>query len=145
MPLPGSLRTVFTEHLDRYRSMSVATSDRRGHVNCATVYFIHEDGERLYFASNEKTLKARHLLENPHIAITLSDGSDSGLGLQVRGLAEPLAAGPKRERIKAALERRYPEAKAFFDVEGMTFFEVQSSERFIINFGWGVDWRQAVS
>ena len=138
------LQATDVEYVDRHRTMSLATTDGRGAVNNATVYFTREDSGALVFGAQAGTTKARHIEANPAIGITMDDGGATAVGVQIRGRAVEIVDTEERDRVRALLQKRHPAAAAFYDQDSVRFFRVQAVERFLINFAWGVDWRQKV-
>jgi hypothetical protein len=142
--VPDDLRTLYFNYLERYRAMALATANPTGTVNCSTVFFAYDEGGRLYFAASGETLKARNAIANPSVGAAMDDGGATPLGVQVRGRAELLADGPLVEDARERLRRRHPTVGHHLDKPGMRFFRVTPTECFLINFSWGVDWRERV-
>lgn len=133
----------YLSYLDKYKSMALATTTGAGDVGCATVLFARDDDGRIYFSANKHTRKVRRLGDNPRVAIALSD--DQGTrGVQIAGTAEQLGDGPEVEKARRLLIDRHPQNKKYFDDAGSSFFRVSATERVLINFAWGIDWRRTV-
>lgn len=72
--------------------MGLTSSDNKGNLWPATVYYIVDDDMNLYFMSNPKTLHGRNISENSHVACTIADSdqkmSDDKVGIQLSGSCE---------------------------------------------------------
>lgn len=135
-----NLPSLFIQALDRYATLCVATADTTGTVDCASVFFAH-DGNTLYFATAAGTTKADNLGRRANVAMATDDRNTTGV--QLRGLARALQGGAAAEARRLLLER-HPKIEKFLDKPGTVFFAVKPTERFLINFAWGVDWRLTV-
>jgi uncharacterized protein YhbP (UPF0306 family) len=137
-------KQLLLEYLGKYRTMSLATSDGAGEVNCATVCYAFDDGGRLYFGCSSKTLKARHLGQNSRVGVTMDDGGQSMMGVQVRGTAQPMSDAAGISDARGRLTERHPSIAEFYASPDLLFFRIEPSKCFVINFSWGVDSRLAV-
>ena len=138
------LRRLFSEYLTKFKTMAVATSSKDGIPDCATVYYaVGEDG-RIYFATADTTVKYKNLRANPNVALSFTDDGVSSTGLQIRGTAAEVQSKMVAAATRTLLKQRDARIAAFVDRPDVVIFEVMPSERFLINFAWGVDWRNAV-
>jgi uncharacterized protein YhbP (UPF0306 family) len=137
-------KQLLFEYLAKYRTMSLATSDGAGDVNCATVCYTFDDSARIYFACSSKTLKARHLGQNARVGVTMDDGGQSMMGVQVRGTAQPMSDATSISDARGRLTERHPSIAEFYASPDLLFFRIEPSECFVINFSWGVDSRLPV-
>jgi pyridoxine/pyridoxamine 5'-phosphate oxidase len=138
------LRLLFSEYLTKFKTMAVATSSKEGVVDCATVYFAVGDQGRIYFATTTGTVKLKNIEMNSSVAACFSDDGLSATGLQVRGTVQEVTNKIMVTAIRSLLKGRDPRIAAYLERPDIRVFEITPKERFLINFAWGVDWRNAV-
>jgi uncharacterized protein YhbP (UPF0306 family) len=90
------------DFLSQHHLMAIATSGE--HPWIAYVYYSFDSTLTIYFLSSPKTLHARHIAKNPHVALMIADSnqkvSDLKKGVQIYGVAEQISDAQK---IKHAL------------------------------------------
>lgn len=96
--------------------ITLATIGADGTPHAASVYFAAGEDHRLYFFSSADSQHGRDLAGNPKAALTLSplvEGWSDIYGLQMRGEAHPMPAGPEWERAYQLYLARFPFAASF--------------------------------
>lgn len=72
--------------------MSLATYG--DHPWIASVYYSYDTNLHLYFLSSPETLHARHITNEPQVAVSIADSSQkisaAKIGLQMYGIAEQI-------------------------------------------------------
>ncbi|MDD5308716.1 MAG: pyridoxamine 5'-phosphate oxidase family protein [Deltaproteobacteria bacterium] len=139
----GSLQEMWIEYLDRYQTMSVATSSPKHGVDCSTVYFAFDKTGVVYFVSDAGTGKVRNIRENGAFAATMDDGGKSPCGIKILGKAVELDAEAAASASQL-LKDRIPAIKPFLQRPNVVCFKLEPKKRYLINFAWGVDWRVEV-
>lgn len=71
------------EFLKKHKLMAVATYGKFPWI--ASVYYTFDNNLNLYFLSNPRTLHAKQILENKHVAVSIAD-SHQGINASKRGL-----------------------------------------------------------
>ena len=66
------------------------------------------------------------------------------MGLQIRGTATELEHEDDIADCRTRLQEGHPDFFDFYDDLRIAFFRLVPTQRFIINFAWGFDWRQEV-
>lgn len=138
------LRLLFAEYLTKFKTMAVATTSSDGIVDCATVYFAIGEQGRIYFATTAGTVKVKNIERNPSIAAAFDDDGLTATGLQVRGTVQEVTNKVMATAVRSLLKARDPRIAAYLERPDIHIFEITPNERFLINFAWGVDWRNAV-
>jgi len=64
---------LLSEYLSTQKLMSLATSDGKGNLWSATVYFYHDSGFNLYFMSAPDTLHSQFIAVNKRASFTICD------------------------------------------------------------------------
>ncbi len=102
MPSVVLTKSLILDHLKAHKLMSIATYG--DHPWIATVYYSFDEELHLYFLSSPDTLHAKHIAQNPHVAVSIADSaqkpSAEKVGLQLHGIVEQLG---KTELIRHAL------------------------------------------
>jgi len=140
----ANLKELYREYLGKYTVMSVATADEAGKVSAASVCYGFDPEGNVCFAADKSTSKAKHLLKNPSVAVTMNDGGKTMMGIQIRGTAQAAETPDKIAGLRKILVERHPAVAQFYDNPGLIYWKVKSSETYLINFSWGVEWRQKV-
>lgn len=122
------VRACIQNILDTGHLMSLATTDEGG-LWVADVIFIHDENLNLYWMSDPEVRHSRALLQNPHIAgtITVSNTSkEPNLGIQFVGTAEKID-GPRHDlAVKHLNKRGYPAPREDEDVlDGDSWYVVR--------------------
>ena len=144
MDLGRSCGTAGSAPVGKYTIMSVATADDSGRVSAASVCYAFDPEGQVCFAADKTTLKSKHLLKNPSVAVTMNDGGKTMMGIQIRGTAHAAVAPEKIAGLRKLLAERNPAVAQFYDNPQLIYWQVKSSETYLINFAWGVEWRQKV-
>jgi 4-hydroxy-3-polyprenylbenzoate decarboxylase len=96
--------------------VTLATVGADGAPHAASVYFAAGEDHRLYFFSSPASQHGRDLAANPAVALTLSpvvEGWRDIYGLQMRGEAQLVPAGPEWERAYQLYLARFPFSARF--------------------------------
>jgi PPOX class probable F420-dependent enzyme len=90
------------KRLKKEKNIWLATVRPNGRPHLTPVWFAWY-GEKLYICIEPESIKGRNLLENPHISLSLEDGSDA---LICEGTATS-APRPWAEEIVAIFQEKY--------------------------------------
>lgn len=111
------LKEKIVNILIKKKYCSLATSDLKD-VNNAMVGYYSEDLD-LYFGSLNNTLKCRHILVNPQVAVCIDN-------VQIHGIANLLEKDTAmyKKYAKKYLEK-FPYDKFYFEMENMNFYKIE--------------------
>lgn len=96
------LNDEMKKKLAEAQNIWVATVRSDGKPHLAPVWFALVDG-KLYFSTESSSIKARNIEENPHVALTLEDGSHP---IICEGAARPIPP-PAPEEVAKEFFRKY--------------------------------------
>ena len=149
---PGDLRAGIPAELLSLPVMTLATVGTDGAPHAASVYFAADaEGQiQLYFFSSPTSQHGQDLAANPAAALTLSplvEGWRDIYGMQMRGEAHPVPAGPQWERAYQLYLGRFPFAAGFKEEMARNIFYVFTPQwlRLVDNsrgFGFKEEWTQ---
>ena len=151
----GGLPARIPPELLALPSISLATVGADGAPHAASVYFAAdagaEGGVRLYFFSSATSQHGRDLAINPAAAVTLSplvEGWCEIYGMQMRGEAHPVPAGPEWEHAFQLYLARFPFAASLKEELARNTLYVFTPQwlRLVDNwrgFGFKEEWIQA--
>ena len=108
---PGGLPSKIPADLLALPLVTLATVGPDGAPHAASVYFAADEAHRLYFFSSAASQHGCDLAANPAAAVTLSPVVEDWreiYGLQMRGEARPVPAGPEWERAFQGYLARFP-------------------------------------
>jgi uncharacterized protein YhbP (UPF0306 family) len=91
----GEIWEAVLRFLSQRSTLTLATADEAGQPYAASLYFVHDDGLRLYFFSSPESRHTRHLLNRPEVAVTIHGEPwdwRTIQGLQLTGRADPAHA-----------------------------------------------------
>ena len=131
-------RATLVESMEQIATIALATADSEGKVDCASMFYTFDSSGNVYFVTAKDSLKAKNIAQNPSVAAVGDDGNV--IGFQIRGRAVE-AAQDKIKQFRVDFGKRYPTAKKFLDNPNLQYHQIRAEQVFIINFGWGVDWR----
>lgn len=142
--MPENLKELYRDYLGRFNTMALATANGSGRTSCAVVCYAYDERGAICFAAANPTLKVKHLRENPSVAVAMDDGGKSMVGIQIRGAVEPIEKPEAVDRARKLLCARNPSVAQFYDKPEVSYWWIRANECYLINFGWGVEWRQKV-
>jgi nitroimidazol reductase NimA-like FMN-containing flavoprotein (pyridoxamine 5'-phosphate oxidase superfamily) len=124
---------------ERERVCRVATANPGGMPHLVPVCQVVSGG-KIWFASGTDGRKAKNLVANPRVAVTIdlySEDWEHIKGVMVQGQARLHARGPRFRRIRALLYRKYPQypREAALDESDSVVVEVTPTRIFT----WGLD------
>jgi hypothetical protein len=131
--------------------ITLATVGADGAPHAASIYFAADEARRLYFFSSAASQHGRDLASNPAAALTLSpvvEGWRDIYGLQMRGAAHPVPAGPEWERAFQLYLARFPFAASFKEeiARNILYVFIPQWLRLVDNsrgFGFKEEWTEA--
>ncbi len=89
-------KQLLNKYLSSQKLMSLATSDGKGNLWSANVYFAHDEKFNLYFMSAPDSLHSQFISVNKRVSLTICDSHQdevSGkVGLQASGICEHVAS-----------------------------------------------------
>jgi uncharacterized protein YhbP (UPF0306 family) len=138
-----NLTKLFVDYLDKQKTMALATSGPAG-VDCATMFYTYDTDGTIYFSTDAKSVKAKNLDHNSRVALVCDEGAKSPTGVQIRGRATELKSRPVITRIKRMLTQRHPAIEQFLSNPDLRYYKIVPDEKYLINFSWGVDWRNRI-
>ncbi|MDP2692135.1 MAG: pyridoxamine 5'-phosphate oxidase family protein [bacterium] len=94
-------KKLVLEFLTHHKLMSIATCGDFPWI--ASVYYTFDKDLNIYFLSAPSTLHAKHILQNPKIAVSIADShqgiSSKKRGLQISGEAHQISGTAKIKRV----------------------------------------------
>lgn len=94
-------KELILEFLSQQKLMSVATYGDFPWI--ASVYYTFDKDLNIYFLSDPSTLHAKHILQNPHVAVSIADShqgiSSKKRGLQISGEAHQISGTAKIKHV----------------------------------------------
>ena len=105
------IKQKIEDYLASHNLLSFATADEKGNPFVRSVEYIN-DGPNIYFLTDAKSTKVKHIHENSNIAFTvdedLSDWSKIQ-GIQMRGEAVIVKNEEEKKRIMELLLSKFPQ------------------------------------
>ena len=128
--MDASIRTQIIGLLDEHRIMSLATLRPDGWPQATTVGYVN-DGLTLYFLCGRDSQKARNLMRNDRVSLTIDhDVSDpmaiKGLSMAAHAVLVP-DQSQMQQTMRMMLPKKYPEYVApmgSMDLSGVLIFKV---------------------
>jgi PPOX class probable F420-dependent enzyme len=108
--IPKEFRDLF----DRPVVAMLATSGAAGQVAVSPIWFELLGDDRVRFSSLAKTLKSRHVHENPRVALCVLDPADAYRFVELRGAVTEVTTDGAHEHLDA-MAKRYWEMPAYPD------------------------------
>jgi len=88
--MKNDTKEVVLKYLRTQYVMGVATSDKKGNLWPATVYYIVDDDLNIYFMSSPKTIHAQNIRVSSEVALIVADSdqnmSGDQIGIQISGI-----------------------------------------------------------
>jgi nitroimidazol reductase NimA-like FMN-containing flavoprotein (pyridoxamine 5'-phosphate oxidase superfamily) len=128
--MDASIRTQIIGLLDQHRIMSLATLRPDGWPQATTVGYVN-DGLTLYFLSGKDSQKARNLMRNDRVSLTIDH--DVADPMAIKGLSMAAHAvlvadqSQMQQTMRMMLPKKYPEYVApmgSMDLSGVLIFKV---------------------
>jgi uncharacterized protein YhbP (UPF0306 family) len=127
------LAPQFHQFLHAHRTAGLATVDELGRPHAVNLWYAMDKQDRIYFVSSLDSAHSRHIVSDPHVALTVYGHAKSPMhihGMQLHGLCASIPAPPEgdartwRQAWKVYTER-YP-----FVAEHELFTEAVKSQCF---------------
>ncbi|MCS7251358.1 MAG: pyridoxamine 5'-phosphate oxidase family protein [Anaerolineae bacterium] len=147
--LTGEAWEAVLDFLSHRSTMTLATADESGCPYAASVYFVHDEGLRLYFLSSPESRHARHLTARSEVAVTIHGEPwdwRTIQGLQLTGTANPVEDPEEWERVMIRYREKFPFVRELPQALAHAFLYRVTPNwvRWIDNtkgFGYRVEWR----
>jgi len=97
-----SLSESTLQRLENEKNIWVATTRSNGRPHLTPVWFAWFD-EKIYICIPENSVKARNFIQNPHVALSMEDGSHPVI---CEGTAHPIAK-PGPHEVQAIYKAKY--------------------------------------
>lgn len=111
----ASSRTAVLDYLREHNTLTISTCGEDG--PWATALFFVNDGLKLYFLSDPKTLHCRNIATNPAVAATINEDYHDWReikGIQLRGRAEQVTSAREKALAFSLYTKKYPFVRDFF-------------------------------
>ena len=128
--MDASIRTQIIGLLDEHRIMSLATLRPDGWPQATTVGYVN-DGMTLYFLCGRDSQKARNLMRNDRVSLTIDHDVSDPMAIRGLSMAARAVLAPDQARMQQTMRRmlpkKYPEYVApmgSMDLSGVLIFKV---------------------
>jgi nitroimidazol reductase NimA-like FMN-containing flavoprotein (pyridoxamine 5'-phosphate oxidase superfamily) len=141
--MDASIRAQIIGLLDEHRIMSLATLRPDGWPQATTVGYVN-DGLTLYFLCGKDSQKAKNLMRNDRVSLTIDhDVSDpmaiKGLSMAARATLVP-DQSQMQQTMRMMLPKKYPEyaaAMRTMDLSGVAIFKVTPEVISVLDYSKG--------
>ena len=103
MKLGGEEKNKLFKYLSKEILISLDTSDKKGNLWSASVYFASDKDLNFYFMSSSSTVHCRNIKNNPNVSFTIADSNqrpqDDKFGVQVAGTCKHIYNLPEIIKI----------------------------------------------
>ena len=109
-------KKLLSEYLSSQKLMSLATSDGKGNLWSANVFFCHDKDLNIYFMSAPDSLHSQFISVNKRVSFTICDSDQdevSGkVGLQASGICEHISGSRDVKELLPIWNEKFPKKPA---------------------------------
>lgn len=109
-------KQILNDYLSSQKLMSLATSDGKGNLWSANVYFVHDEKFNIYFMSAPDSLHSQFISVNKRVSFTICDSHQdeiSGkIGLQASGICEHIGGEEDVTNLLSAWNQKFAKKPA---------------------------------